>query len=230
MSYRSNLLLMVMTHGRKDTIEQTIESAEKMLNWQFAWRKIINDYPDSEYHSWLLDKFSDRYEIDTTDGPRGLCGSIRRAWEGIKGTPIPIDYIFHLEDDYIFNEKIDIQKMINIIWLNPRLAQVSLLRQAWNAEEKHAGGIIQLHPNDFIQRESNSHLWLEHGRYFSFNPCLYPLHITRIPFPEEEYCEGKFAIFLRDELGYRFGILGRKNQLPKVTHIGIGRGPNWRWS
>ena len=214
-----------MTNGRGHYLKQAIKSAEENLIWDFDWKMIVDDSADTQYSTWLSGAFGSSFQIYPTKEPCGFCGSIQRGWNLL---PEDADFVFHLEDDFTFNEPIRIQEMIDILQDNPKLAQIALLRQAVNPAEKSAGGVIQCFSNDFKQREKGNRIWMEHARFFTTNPSLYPRSISRIPYPLEDFCEGKFSIKLR-AAGYRFAILGKKDQKPKVAHIGEYKAANWQW-
>jgi len=223
-----------MTNGRRECIERTIPSAESNLAFQFNPRYIIDDSADPRYTAWLQEMFGNRYVIFPTEENLGFCGSIQRAWnllvthEQAHWPSDGLDYIFHLEDDFLFNEYIGLASMVSILEMNPHLAQVSLLRQPCNEPERKAGGVIQLYPQDFHQKEQEGRIWTEHGRFFTTNPSLYPRHIIDKSYPQEEFCEGKFTIKLL-EGGFRFAYLGKKDQKPKVEHIGGRTAGSWKW-
>lgn len=220
-----HIVLLVMTNGRQEYLLQTLRSAQKQLSYKFTAKIIVNDCTDKQYDKWLNDTYRHEFTILSCIKSAGFCGAIQRAWKSI---PFHTDYVFHLEEDFILNEQINIENMIEILKNNPELAQVALLRQAWNKAEKTAGGVIHLHADDFIERRSNDLCWTEHSRFFTTNPSLYPVKITEIPYPQEEGCEGKFAAILLT-MGYKFAYLGRKWQRPKVNHIGHSRHSNWKW-
>lgn len=222
---RKKIALMIMTNGRRECIEKTIPSALKNLDYEFEPKIIVDDSGDRDY-ALSLRQFEPDFWITPTDRPRGFCGSIARAWEIV--SKIGIDYIFHLEDDFLFNERIRISEMIAILEDNPKLAQVALLRQPVSKPERQAGGVIQAYEQDFHQQDQNGKIWTEHARFFTTNCSLYPVSITSLGYPIENQCEGKFSIKLRN-LGYRFAYLGRKNQKPKIEHIGHKRGKRWAW-
>jgi hypothetical protein len=218
---------IVMTHGRRDCIEKTIQSARRNAHLdKFMYRLIIDDSADPEFTDWLSALYNPYFKIYPTEEPLGFCGSIQRAWDILE--VMDFDYVFHLEDDFVIKELIGLGVMIDILESHEDIAQVALLRQAWNKPEKEAGGVIQLYPNDFHEVSENGMTWTEHKRFFTTNPSLYSRHITTYDYPQSEFCEGKFSIQLRD-LGYKFAYLGRKNQAPKVEHIGGRTGKHWKW-
>jgi hypothetical protein len=131
-----------------------------------------------------------------------------------------IDYVFHLEDDFIFPDVVDIELMIEILEYEPELAQVALLRQPWSPEEQQAGGIYSIEPERFKQKYG----FVQQSHLFTFNPCLYPIGVAR------DYRAGLEADLTANLLSddWRFGYLGELGDDPKTIHIGIRRSRNYQ--
>jgi hypothetical protein len=99
------------------------------------------------------------------------------------------------------------------------LAQVCLVRQPWNDEERTAGGIIAANPDDFTDRDDPGiGQWVEHRRCFSTNPCLYRRSLLRVGWPKGSHSEGVFTHQLL-ERGWSFAYWGERGS-QQVTHIG----------
>jgi len=133
------------------------------------------DFRPSNFGLRMARKASEGYPID---------------WESLRHRT-GFNYIFHLEDDFIFNEPINLYNMIAVMERNLQLQQMSLLRQSWNEEEKVAGGIMQLHPEDFTEFSYGPMKWVEHRRYFTTNPCLYRRTLV-------DYCTCPMVLILKE--------------------------------
>ncbi len=96
-------------------------------------------------------------------------------------------------------------------------------RQPWNAEEKHAGGIIETHPEDYVQRNDLRHVWIEHLRFFTTNPSLYSVDLTRPGWPQVAHSEGIFSHRIFADPTKRSAFWGPKDSAPWVHHIGAER-------
>lgn len=217
----NDTLLLVMTNGRRDCITKTIPSALAMLQPGFVHRIICDDSGDEEYQLFLASRFP-TFELWTTQGNEGFGGAIHSIWESLRYRT-GFNYIFHLEDDFTFNEPINLHNMIAVLDRNPQLQQMSLLRQPWNEEEKAAGGIMQLHPEDYTEYQYGPMKWVEQRRYFTTNPCLYRKRVINFPWPEGPNSEGRFTQQLLKNPSATFGIWGKKFGAPKVEHIGHQR-------
>lgn len=218
----NDTLLLVMTNGRRDCITKTIPSALAMLQPGFIHRIICDDSGDEEYQLFLASRFP-TFELWTTRGNEGFGGAIRSIWASLR-MRTGFNYIFHLEDDFIFNEPINLHNMITVMDRNPQLQQMSLLRQSWNEAEKAVGGIMQAHPDDFIEYQYGPNHWVEHRRFFTTNPCIYRKQlIVDYEWPEGFQSEGIFSINLLSDPKLTCGFWGEKFGAPKVEHIGHQR-------
>lgn len=252
MSYR--LALLVFTDGRLGLLEKTMASFDKLLRlpndtYEWTMRLLTDDSGDKEYMKHLHKVFGSTQlksgnqvfsQINHHFKRIGFCASIAEAWRNV---PKDIDFVFHLEDDFELRDEIHLQDFIDVLNQDDKLAQVSLVRQAWNQQEKAAGGLIQAHPGHYEQWYTDSRLlekdrrqetvvrdgvrwrkipWLRHRRCFTTNPSLYPRRIVDRGWPVEDQCEGKFSIrLLQDE--YVFAAYGELDDLPRVIHIGNQR-------
>lgn len=208
------ITLFVLTDGRKEYIEQTIPSALSMLKGEISKYYMFDDSGDPEYRKWLRSNFP-QFQILYDSKRLGHAGAMITAWTYMKR--VETDYIFHLEDDFLFNEPVPLDEMIDVLEDHPYLYEISLMRQPWWPFEVEAGGVIQVLPEAFTQKER----WIEHRRYFSTNPCLYRKSLMNIGWTN---CENSERIFcnkiIDNDPNAQFGIWGQKDDKPKVFHIG----------
>ena len=209
-----NTTLLVFTDGRADCLLRTIQSFELNLNGQLNPLLMIDDSANPGYAEWLDSNFQD-YLITHNSKRLGFAGAVQR---GLSLLLKDTDYVFWLEDDFVLNRKVNIDEMTTILESHPYLAQVVLKRQPINSEERDAGDILALHPQDYIDKEG----WVEHSRNFSTNPNLTPYRITRLGWPNAPDSEKKFSQMLIKN-GYQFAYLGQKSDSPLVEHIGTER-------
>jgi hypothetical protein len=166
------VLLGIIDNKRPDCLDATIQSLEDNLFCDFFKKVIIDDSGDSEYSKYLEEKYSDRYEIYSHSVNMGLSGSIRTLWN--IATIYDIDYVWHQEGDFIFNEKIDVNILKYKLNNKKTLAQVALKRQAINDQEISVGGFMYQNPTSYEPYIHDNVKWLEHRNFFTLNPCLYP--------------------------------------------------------
>lgn len=205
------LALMVITDGRWDYLQRTLESAAVALDWPWHQKILVDDSGEE------LGFSPDGFKFVKNLPRRGLAGAIQSGWDALNKD---IDYVFHLEDDFIFPDVVDIELMIELLEYEPELAQVALLRQPWSPEEQQAGGIYSIEPERFKQKYG----FVQQSHLFTFNPCLYPIGVAR------DYRAGLEAELTADLLAddWRFGYLGELGDDPKTIHIGIRRSRNYQ--
>jgi len=205
------LALMVITDGRWDYLQRTLESAAVALDWPWHQRIIVDDSGGEKGFC------PDGFEFVKNLPRRGLAGAIQSGWDALDED---IDYVFHLEDDFIFPDVVDVELMIELLEYEPELAQVALLRQPWSPQEQQAGGIYSIEPERFKQKYG----FVQQSHLFTFNPCLYPIGVAR------NYRAGLEAELTAKLLAddWRFGYLGELGDDPKTIHIGIRRSRNYQ--
>lgn len=222
-----NVALIVFTDGRAECLERTLESFHLNVQDQdlITYRLIVNDQPDPTYARWIDQRWVFDQQL-TTRRRRGYAGAIHEAWHEIRRQVDyfrEIDYVLHLEDDFIFQRPVPLADMIEVLANNPHLVQMALKRQPWNDTEVAAGDLIYVSPEDYVDCfDSKGHWWLEHRRFFTTNPNVYPKNLTRLGWPLASNSEGMFSE--RALIGTnRSAYWGRRNDEPWVHHIGNTR-------
>jgi hypothetical protein len=217
--------LCVITDGRRECIARTIPSALASLKGPITYQVIIDDSADWDYGVWLRAMFP-TFDVVHSVRRQGFGGAIRTAWAHLSHRDER--FIVHIEDDFTFERPVDLLAMAEILDWYPHLAQLVLRRQPWNAQEKAAGGIVEQHPDDYVDCSDGDHHWLEHRRFFSTNPCLYRMDLCRrYAWPTGAESEGRFTHWLlEDDPGVRFAFWGKRTDSPWVTHIGDHRNGN----
>jgi hypothetical protein len=215
-----DIALLIITDGRKECMDRTLDSLDKNSPSDcFSQAIIIDDSMNPDYAEWLVSRVSKGFRIVSHGQRRGFCGAIQSAWKRIEK---PVDFIFHLEDDFIFNQPIPIYEMAQVLIDNPHLAQMALRRQPWGAEPKD-GGFVKQFWDDYEQKQDEAgHAWFEHRKFFTTNPSIYPAEILQFGWPDPPHCEGAFG-FRIFPAGYRSAFWGLKTDEPWVEHIGIDR-------
>jgi hypothetical protein len=152
---------------------------------------------------------------------KGFCGATKELW--MLASKSDADYVFWLEHDFVFTRDVDLTKLAGTLDRNHHLAQIALMRDAVNAEEKAAGGLYELRRESYQHVTGRQGCYMTHSNYFTTNPSLMPRDFMRAhPWPDyADQCEGRFGIDLRNA-GYRFGVWGSGE--PWMTHIGLRYG------
>lgn len=210
---------LVFTDGRRNCIERTLDSARFMIRWPSPVRPVIvNDSEDPSYQTWL-ERMYPHFKILPGGSRRGFCGAIQAGWSAL---PADTEWIFHLEDDFLFNRRIDIAAMIETLEANPKLVQLALKRQPWNEREKEAGDLFKVFGGGFLPRDT-PHPHLVQRIFWTTNPSLYHRRWTVGGFPSPPSCEGVFSHRLLADPDVWFGYWGHLEDEPWVTHIGDTR-------
>lgn len=222
--------VQVFTDGRRDCIERTIASAAEQLQGPITERVIHDDSADPDNRRWLLETFPD-WSVIGADTRQGFGGAIINAWRDIDQRSSAW-WVFHLEDDFTFNRRVDLMSMAAVLASHRYLAQLALRRQPWNDLERAAGGIVEQHPDEYVEREDAlGNRWLEQRLFFTTNPCLYDAALVNAGWPTGARSEGRFTHqLLADGLPWgehpddvRFGYWGGRDSGEAVYHIGDHR-------
>lgn len=222
------IVLLVMTDGRRDCIAQTIPSFLDRVDRPDLLAELVihDDSGDPGYGGWLLDTFGPLgFRVVSTPGRSGFGGAIRSAWTHLRAeTTSP--FVFHLEDDFIFQRTVPIFDMAEVLAHHPHLVQMALRRQPWNAEEQAAGGIVEMHPTDYVDAQGyGGHQWLEHRRNFTTNPTLYRRAlIDEFEWPTGTESEGHFGFRVLERRDVEpFAYWGARDSGEWCHHIGRDR-------
>lgn len=218
------IALLVMTDGRDDLLDQALASAADKLVGPITERIINDDTGDFAHRQAISRRYPDFSVLGHPHGRQGFGGAIRNAW-GYLRHHSTTSFVFHLEDDFTFNHRIDLAAMASTLIANPQLVQLALRRQPWNDEERAAGGIVEAHPDDFVERHGwAAASWLEHRRFFTTNPSLYRRRLVlEHDWPAVDHSEGVFTHQLLADPAVRFGYWGSRASGEAVTHLGHER-------
>lgn len=218
------IAVIVFTDGRTNVLRRTIESFNAMVSGDIVERWIYDDSGNAKQREMLAKRYPDFTLITHPSGERqGFAGAVRTGWDALRRESIA-DWVFHLEDDFTFNRPVDLNDLQNVMVKRPNLAQIALLRQAWNPGEIAAGGLLEMNPDAYVPHlDRDDREWLEHDLFFTTNPSLYRRSlIDMFDWPAGPESEGRFGMKVR-EAGFRFAYWGARDDGPLVHHIGQSR-------
>lgn len=213
--------LAVLTHGdNADVLERAIRSFDSQVSPPPVHRFVYQDGPCA-----LPPLSPYPWDAMGSVGNQGFCVSTRALWVMASYLSVArFDYVFWMEHDFEFKRSVDLIGLAVALDENAQLAQMSLLRDAVNLDERENGGVIGKHTRrgeEFVNRGR----WLEHSSYFTTNPNLMTREfMCENQPPEGPECEGKFGLALRDK-DYTFGVWGDGSAW--VTHIGQRNGTGY---
>ncbi|HCR52128.1 TPA: hypothetical protein DIV48_00585 [Candidatus Kaiserbacteria bacterium] len=206
--------LLIMTNGRGEYLERTLSTLGK-LHASFSRVLIHDDSGDNTYRKWL-ERF--KYEIAATDRV-GFAKAMISAWQKLKEDAN--EWVFHLEDDFLFMEDVAVADMIKVMGNNPHLKEIVLLRQPIGSRERKKGGIIASHPERYEDKTDGVHYWVEHRNNFSCNPCVYNKSLVYdYPWPDVPYSERQYGRMLFKDANAKCAYWGKRTDAPRVMHIG----------
>ncbi|MCU1500578.1 MAG: hypothetical protein JWM47_4531 [Acidimicrobiales bacterium] len=205
------VIVVCLTNGARDTLTATLASAEEMLDGPIGRRVIAND----SGRPIVVDGWEDVRIGKGSGYTRATAAALTLASES--GQP----WVFFLEDDFTFNEPIDLTDMQRLMGAHPELVQLSLKRQPWYDYEVTAGGIIEVKPEQFTQRPG----YVEHRYYWAQNPMLCRRALlAQHPWPQCPGSERAFGnLIFEADPSHVAGIYGRIEDPPRVTHHGVER-------
>lgn len=215
--------LLVITDGRTEYLRDVVASAAVNMDRELIGERwMYDDTGDAEHRAFLAAEFPEFRHINA--GPRqGFGGAIRAAWAQMLEHS-DAGQIFHLEQDFTFNRPVELAEMSLTLDDNPYLVQLALRRQPWNPDEVAAGGIVEQHPDDYVDKTGPFGSWLEHRRFFTTNPCLYARPLMLEGWPHGNDSEGRFGLgLLEQDPSRRFGFWGARASGEAVAHIGHHR-------
>lgn len=219
-----SILLVVMTDGRWDCIKRSIPSALASLEGPVTRRIIHDDSGRTEYRNRLKSAFPSFELIHPGRTRQGFGGAIRQTWNWINQNTTE-DFVFWLEDDFLFNQPVRLENLMTVLNENPYLAQLVLKRQSWSSAEWAAGGVVEQRHWEYEQKQDDhENIWSEHQLFFSSNPSLFRRSLCSEVWPEGNQSEGNFTYNMR--IGYpdmKFAFWGKKFDPPMVHHMGDRR-------
>lgn len=213
--------LLVVTDGRDTVLDRTMKSLTRHLRGPLNRWVVYDDTGDPDHADHLARRYPAFEVVQHPSGRQGFGGAIRTAWRHLSGGPQR--FIVHWEDDFILTREWDITLPMGLLESRPHVAQVALRRQAWNAEERAAGGIVERHPEAYTDRLYLGHPWLEHRMFWTTNPCVYRSSLMARGWPDTEQSEGHFSLALFEDPAATCAFWGGREEPPWVEHIGTDR-------
>jgi hypothetical protein len=220
--------VLIFTDGRNDFLERTLTSFTQQVKFPGPVSKILIDDMPQGRDLALLQDLAARFAIDRVvlnETNLGVFATVQKGWTLVQnGAP----YIFHLENDFVFLDSIDVGQMVAVLQ-EPWIVNITLLRQPWYEDERAAGGLMRKEPEKFRAVEVRGVPVCLHQEYFGHNPGLYRREFAR---PVADYTEFNYRdLLIREDPSRHFAILGRSGDPPRVLHIGtrrVGKSPDYR--
>lgn len=199
-----SIALVIVTDGRDTYLDECVKSLGMLkegYRLSITERWMHDDTGNDAYRSELSARYPEFTHIN--GGKRqGCAGAFQSVWRQLRERT-RAEYVFLVEQDFVFLRPVNLKHMAFQLNRNPHLAQIALRRQAWNGEEKFAGGVVELHPDWYEDKRyddpyndpDNLMQWLEQGVFFTTNPSLFRSTLLSVPWPAHQqgtYSESLF--------------------------------------
>lgn len=207
------IVVAVWTVGRRAYLERTLASFAENVFGPITRTIVFDDSGDPDFARWL-----ETLDVSVASWGKnlGFSGTVATGWEFLESHAVE-RYVFHLEEDFVFDRPVDLGHLAKVLTGDPDLDQVALLRGAWYPSEVRAGGIIERNPAAYEARSIDGIDYLAHREIFTMNPSLYRRSLCSVGWPRQARSERAFSAERR-ALGRRFAYLG--DGTPWVSHIG----------
>jgi hypothetical protein len=215
------IALLVMTDGRDGYLKRCLEAATFTYDGDAEFW-MHDDTGDDAYRARLADEYPLFTQLG--EGPRrGFGGAIAHAWRRLV-TDSQARFVFHLEDDFLLTRPVNLSHLAEALDARPYLTQMALRRQPWNPAERAAGGLVEQHPDDYVEVRDGEHAWLEHRRFWTTNPSLYRRSLCSRGWMDSPHSEGFFGIQLfGQDPARRSAFWGARDSGVWAEHIGHER-------
>lgn len=214
--------LLVITDGRFDCLTQSVPAFDLSVDQQLIERRVIvDDSGDPTYGEWIDEAFDFDLRI-SFEQRRGFAAAVRAGWDAVRDA----EFVFHLEDDFMLTRHVPLDSIMAVMSAHPRLAQMALRRQAWGPDEVMAGGFIEQDPTAYAicwDQGRPERRWLEHRKFFSTNPGLYPGWVIRRGWPQLPGSKAAFSSMILGCPQVVCGVWGHRNDQPWAIHLGHQR-------
>jgi hypothetical protein len=226
-----NWRMAVLTHGGDGTPAEAIGSFVSNITTKPTDILIYGDGPASHQPVERAALFCEEHEIPvkTYVGNRqaGFCDATAILWRFAstvhrRDDPLRLPaHVLWVEHDFRLKRQLDLQPLGAIlashaIYGDAQVAQVSLMRDAYNETEIAAGGLYESRAAEY----QDEGLWMSQRSYFTTNPALMTVEFMlkeHFLSDGQPFCEGRFSADLFQR-GYRAGVWGHGEVW--VEHVG----------
>jgi hypothetical protein len=216
--------LCYISNGRLDLMDRTIPYLREKILSEFDFDELVLVDDSANKDSWIycdfqLPQFTKINHMEN----KGLAYAVNSAWGYLSYRDL--DFILHIEDDFIFHQVPPLDKMVQSLTEDPSLSQMILKRNPVSHEEFAAGGYIEISPLDYAEYHSPIGTYITHNKFFSLNPGVIPSDIFRKGWP---LSNERGMIEIMKNAGYKSAIWGRRTDPPLIEHIGHYRTAGWK--
>jgi hypothetical protein len=172
-------VVFIFHDGRDEYLRATLASFHKNVIFDYKpYKIIIDDTPDRTIDNVnCVNEMMETYGINLALQHHrniGILASVKEAWE--RALLNNFDFIFHQENDFTYNEQVDIKTLKKILSTDMNIVQIALRRQPVSRTELARGSVADRE----YQREItvDGFKLLKTRKLFTFNPSLYHTSIA----------------------------------------------------
>jgi hypothetical protein len=218
----ARILRVCWSTNRPEYLVPTLASHDRMVDFgaHNVYHMLVDDYPRGRY-DWAISDLAQRYKFnDVVLHPEnlGITENWTNLWRWIANEG-RFDYVWHHEDDVVFQQPVKINHMIDLLNDNSTMCQVNLKRNPWYKSEFHEPLLTDR------DEAHGEYLFTRHQDHFWTMSSLYPAslcsHVDNII--AKYNCnlgEGPVMDYMRNELGMHMAILKNPDGTQMVEHIG----------
>jgi hypothetical protein len=206
-------LLAIPTNGRP-CLRETLESFRQHVSPSPRGVLVFQDGCQVEPFAGTTPWNSVAWAAFGSSEPVGFCRATSLLWH--EASRAELDFVFWLEDDFLFLRDLELRPLAEVLFEQPRLSQMALMRGPANSDEELAGGVIAAAPQAYRFHET----WVESRRNHSTGCSLMRrafMEANPWPFEYGSECEGQFSLDLLAS-GFSFGVWGQGEAW--VEHVG----------
>lgn len=221
------VLVVVFSTNRYDYLEQTLEALRRQVDFGGCFVKtlLIDDYPAAR-DAMRSKAIEDRFCVDIVvrhSANKGLGRTWRETWDSIRARPELGDWIFHLEDDAVFEKPVAVREVIEAFASCKKpLTQVFFKRNVCYAPE--VDFIAKIEAGKVGDDLESSSIGVTQNEYFVAMASVYPRELVTRFVSEADPHEHTVRDFF-GEWGMSSGMWGGRGDAPVVRHVGeVSRG------
>ena len=216
------IVVALFSCGRLEYVKRTWESFSGLVKFDQPYDLfVVDDFPD-EATRQFLDTLPAIHKVYHPHN-QGLASSVNDLQNFL--TSSDYDYVFHLEDDFVFQREVKVQHMIQLLEHNPDIAQMRLTRQPIYDVEIAEGNIITCVPKMQVYKDLGYNVEQKEGfvkiwPLWSFNPNIAHVKHFKAVAQVQSKAENTFSRIVFSDKSLSAGYYGNIDDTNYVHHIG----------
>jgi len=177
--------------ARRGYLERSLASLSAHVSGPIVQKVLYSDW-DSRV-AFGLEQIAGRHGFYVAGGGNhGYSAGMARMWRYIASRALG-PYVFLAEDDFLYEQDVNLARLVDVLEARPDVTQLALLRQPAYQGEIDRGGILGWPVESFAHQRLNGHRWLEHRNFWTANPALFRRSLTAVEWPTGRSSEKLFA-------------------------------------